>query len=113
MHSPTCIPHQAADEALPSVLEALEAASCALRLMSAPNAPPGVVQEEVIESVLELVKHNLQYNVYCFVDGAARQLYRPREEQHMGMYWQTALPICALSSCLCTALLTTQHHLYR
>ena len=68
---------QAADEALPPVLESLEAATCALLLMGAPDAPPGVVQEEVVEEVLALLKHNLQHNVYCFVDGAARQLYRP------------------------------------
>lgn len=77
------------------ILESLEAASCALLLMGAAEAPPGVVQEEVVEEVFDLLKHNLQHNVYCFVDGAARQLYRPHDASALrDVYGMTSKHTC-------------------
>jgi cohesin loading factor subunit SCC2 len=59
------------------VQAATEAAALALRIMTIPNAPQQVFNEELIDLILDMTRFHLLHNVYPFYDARFRAAHRP------------------------------------
>ena len=67
-------------EAFRAVLLSLEASILCLHLMTAPNMPQQVYNEEAIGLLVEVLKKHLQTNVLAFYDARMCHIHRPNLE---------------------------------
>eukprot|EP00887_Chlorella_sp_A99_P005943 scaffold29.g5943.t1 len=60
------------------VLTGMEAAIAALHIMTVPDMPPPVYNEDVMESIIELTRFHLTFNAFPFHDARLRAAHRPK-----------------------------------